>query len=85
MALLSGIRNEKNSQLAQQIYDRTRKLFPKSNGLLTSGSTLLANIYQATGDLEKASHVRRQMTQSGVKKKPGLSWTVNNGKIYVNF
>jgi len=54
VALLSGIRNEKNSHLARQTYDRMRQLFPESNSLLTSDSILLANIYQKTGDLEKA-------------------------------
>ena len=84
MSFLSGTRNQKNSQLAQQTYDRMRKCFPQSKDLLTSGSTLLANVYQATGDLEKAFQIRHQMTQSGLKKKSGLSWTAVNGQIYVS-
>ena len=83
VALLSGARNERNSHLAEQVYDRMKKLFPQSYDLLTSGVTLLANIYGSIGDLEKASDLRMTLKNSNFKKKIGISRTVINRKIYV--
>ena len=54
VALLSGARNERNSRLAQQVYDRMKKNFPQSKDVLTSGSTLLANLYGSIGDMEQS-------------------------------
>jgi hypothetical protein len=85
VALLSGARNEKNSHLSQEIYDRMKKLFPQSDDLLTSASTLLANVYGSIGDIDRASDIRTQLNKSNAKKKIGLSWTVINGQLYVIF
>lgn len=83
MALLSGARNVKNSLLGQQIYDRMSELFPQSKEIFTSAATLLANIYASTGDTDRSLNIRDQMRQSGLKKKPGISWTIVNGQIDV--
>jgi hypothetical protein len=84
VSLLSGARNEKNNHLAEKIFHRMKKLFPQSSGPLTSAAILLANIYASSGDLDKASDIRIQLHRTGAKKKVGLSWTVVNGKIFVN-
>lgn len=84
MALLSGARKEKNSHLAQHVYDQMKKRFPQSKELITSGSALLATLYATVGDVKKATDLQHQIRQSGVKKKIGLSWTVVNGEIYVS-
>ena len=84
MALLSGARNERNVELAEQIFHRIKKLFPELTDTLTAASVLLANVYGSTGHMEKASDIRHQMHKRGVKKKIGLSWTVINGQVYVS-
>ncbi len=84
VALLSGARNKNNYYLAENIYNRMKKLFPDSSDQSTAASILLANIYASTGDIEKAGDIRNQLGKSGAKKKIGLSWTVVNGKIYVS-
>ncbi len=84
MALLSGARNEKDSSLAALVFERMEQLFPGLTDSLTSASVLLANVYGATGDLEKASDIRNKLNKSGVKKQIGISSTVLNGRFYVS-
>jgi len=57
VTLLSSLRNSNNIELAQPVYDRMTKIFSDSPNVLTSGSTLLANIYGSIGDLKKASAI----------------------------
>ena len=85
VALLSGSRTSKNSRLAEEIYDRINKLFPKLKDSWVSASVLLANTYASTGDLGKATDIKKEIAQSGLKKRSGLSWTTtSNGKYYVS-
>jgi hypothetical protein len=84
VALLSGARNEKDSSLAALVFERMEQLFPGLTDSLTSASVLLANVYGATGDLEKASDIRNKLNKSGVKKQIGISSTVLNGRFYVS-
>ena len=85
MALLSGARNHKNSQLAEEIYNRMKKLFPRLQHSWVSASVLLANTYSSSGDVGKATDIKIELVQSGLKKTSALSWTTtNNGKYYVS-
>ena len=84
VAVLSGARNQRNSPLAEQIVDRMKKLFPDLKTELISASVLLANIHGSLGDREKASDIRTELHQSGLKKKAGLSWTAPDGNSYVS-
>jgi len=84
VALLSGARNEKNSSLAELVFDRMEQLFPDLPKSLASASVLLANVYTAVGEFEKASNIRKKLIESDVKKQIGLSWTVINGRIHVS-
>ena len=84
VALLSGARNERNSELAQTVYDQMKKLFPQAIRSMVPASVLLANVYAASGDLDKASDIRTGLQQSGMRKKPGLAWTAVQRKIYVS-
>jgi hypothetical protein len=84
VALLSGARNENNSHLSQQVFDQMKKLFPELKDSLISASILLANVYASSGELEKASDIRIQLTKSRAKKKLGLTWTVINGQLFVS-
>jgi TRAP-type mannitol/chloroaromatic compound transport system permease large subunit len=84
VAFLSGARNEKNKELAEKIFHRMQKLFPELPNQLTSAAILLANVYASTGHSDKASDIRMQLQQAGLKKKVGVSWTVVDGEIYVN-
>ncbi len=85
MSLLSGARNPKNSDLAEKTYDRMKQLFPDLSDPLTSAEVLLANVYASSGEIEKASNIKRQLYYSGAKKTIGLSSTVINEQIYVIF
>ncbi|CAF0744675.1 unnamed protein product [Adineta steineri] len=82
MSLLSGARNEKNSHLSQQVFDRMKILFPEVGKSYPSASVLLANVYAISGDMEKASNIQNQVSKSQVKKEIGLSWTVVNGQYF---
>jgi len=81
---LSGARNQKNSYLSQQIFDRMKKLFPALHNQLATASILLANVYASSGEMEKASDIRIQLHKSGIKKQVGLAWTAPNGQIFVS-
>ena len=84
MALLSGVRNAKNHHLSQEIYNRMRKIFPQLSDPITSAAILLANVYGSVGDFEKASDIRDELNQFGMKKKIGLTWTVIDENIHVS-
>ncbi len=84
MPFLSGARNQKNSHLSQQIFDRMKKLFPELHNQLATASILLANVYASSGEIEKASDIRIQLHKSGIKKQVGLAWTAPDGKIFVS-
>ncbi len=84
MPFLSGARNQKNTYLSQQIFDRMKKLFPDLTNLLVSAAVLLSNVYGSSGEIEKASDIKMQLIKSGLKKKIGLSWTSVNGEFFVS-
>ena len=84
MALLSGTRNAMNIDLSKDMFERMKKLFPHSTDPLISASVLLANVYASSGELEKASDIRRTLGKSGAKKKVGKSWTAVNGQLFVS-
>ena len=81
--MLSGTRNEKNSSLSQKIFDRIRLLFSNDESSLSSATVLLANTYGLTGDFARTSELRMKMSQSKIKKVPGRSSTILNGKVVV--
>jgi hypothetical protein len=82
--LLSGARNQKNSHLSQKVFDRMKTLFPDSTDPLISAAVLLANVYASSGEIEKASDIRIQLSKSGAKKQVGLSWSSVNGQTFVS-
>ncbi len=83
MALLSGARNVNNIHLSENVYHRMKKIFPDQANPLMAAAILLANVYGSSGNIEKASNIRRQLELSGTKKKIGLTWTIINGKFFV--
>jgi hypothetical protein len=52
--------------------------------LLASALVLLANVCASTGDLEKSLNIKRQLSQLGLKRKIGVSWTETDGQVYVS-
>ena len=84
MALLSGARNENNSQLSQEVFDQMKKLFPHSTTLLTPAAILLANVYGSSGELDKASDIRVELDKTGAKKTAGISRIVFREKLFVS-
>lgn len=51
---------------------------------LTSAHVLLANTYAATGDFYRASNIRMQISELGLKRRMGVSRTMVNGEITVS-
>ena len=84
VAILSGARTYKNVSLSQKIFDRIQQFFPNAKLSRTAATVLLANTYASHADFSKVSDVRMKMNHSGVKKKPGLSWTVVDGQVAVS-
>ena len=82
--VLSSARNQRNPGLAQRIFDRIAPEFEGQPRYKASATVLLANTYALSGDLAKASHIRSRMNQSGLRKVPGLAWTVVDGKVVVS-
>ena len=81
--MLSGARNAKNADLSQKIFDRIRLVFPHDENILSLATVLLANTYGFTGNFDRTSQLRMRMSQSGMKKDPGRSSTINDGKVVV--
>ena len=85
VAILSGLRNQRNSASARKLYDRMRYLFPNRKDDLRSASILLSNIYSSLGDNQEAELIRmNRIKEIGKKVKPGLAWTEVNGELVVN-
>ena len=83
VTMLSGTRNAKHAYLCQKIFDRIRLLFPGNDDRLTSATVLLANTYGLTRDFTRTSELRIELSQSNLKKVPGRSSTIVNGKLVV--
>ena len=83
VTMLSGARIEKNAYLSQKIFDRICLLFGNDEDYLSSATVLLANTYGLNGDFARTSELRMQMSQSKIKKVPGRSSTIVNGKLVV--
>ena len=84
VAILSGARNARYSQLAQTLYNRMTSLFPNINADLAAASILLSNIYASIGDDAKATEIRDHRLQHfGRKAQPGLTMTLVNGDVVV--
>ncbi|CAF5217528.1 unnamed protein product, partial [Rotaria magnacalcarata] len=58
MSLLSGARNNRNSNLSEKIYKRMKTLFPNAKESLAAGVVLLSNIYSSLGKHEEAKTFR---------------------------
>ena len=84
VALLSGARNEKNTDLAEEVFEQMRRLFPELTNPLIAASVLLSNTFASSGNIERATEMRMKVNPAGAKKKIGLSWTVVNGQFYVS-
>ncbi|CAF5226396.1 unnamed protein product, partial [Rotaria magnacalcarata] len=81
-SLLSGARNNRNSNLSEKIYKRMKTLFPNAKENLAAGVVLLSNIYSSLGKHEEAKTFRsNQIEELRVKVKVGLSWTEIKGHI----
>ena len=83
-ALLSGARNANNSDLSESIYNRMKNLFPQMSDSLKASAILLANVYAASNEVEKAREMKARVLHSPGKKKIGITWTSINGEIYVS-
>jgi hypothetical protein len=84
VSLLSSARNQRNSSLSEQIYNRIEKKFPNYKNELIPAAILLANTYQSSGNLEKAIDIKNKLNVERARKYQGLSWTEVNGKIFVS-
>ncbi len=85
MSILSAARNQHNICLSQKIFDRIKQFFPQIKPGLASARILLANTYASNGDFSRASNIRMEIVELGLKKKISISKTVVNGQIQVSF
>ena len=85
VSILSGTRTRHDVYLSQKIFDRMKQLFPQTISDMTSARVLLANTYGSNGDFSRSSNIRTEMDELGLKKETGISKTVINGRIQVNF
>ncbi|GJW60754.1 pentatricopeptide repeat-containing protein [Tanacetum coccineum] len=69
MSLLSASRIYKNVEIGEFAANHAREIDPK----YIESYVLLSNMYAATGNWDKVSHVRETMKKTGVKKDPGCS------------
>ncbi|CAF1390885.1 unnamed protein product [Adineta ricciae] len=82
MALLSGARNVRDSNLSNRIYKKMQQLFPDEKDTLIAGSVLLSNIYSSIGDHHRAGDIRtNRIKQFGYNVKVALSWTSVNNQL----
>jgi hypothetical protein len=85
VAVLSGARNRCRSDLAEQLYDRMRTLFPQERSHLIAASTLVSNIFSSIGDDDQSQQIRKDRIQHyGTKLTPGITWTEVNEQIEVS-
>ena len=84
VALLSGARNEKNTDLAEEVFEQMKRLFPGLTNPLIAASVLLSNTLASSGNIRRATEIRKNFNPAGAKKKIGLSWTVIDGHFYVS-
>ena len=85
VALLSGARNHRQSDLARNLYDRMRSLFPHARDDLIAASILVSNTYSSIGDYDQALAIRNDRLQRhGRKVTPGITRTEVNGEVEVS-
>ncbi|CAF3381280.1 unnamed protein product [Rotaria socialis] len=58
-----------------------KKQFPDVENSLVLASILLANVYAASGDNEKASGIKDHLYRSGAQRKIGITVTELNGNL----
>jgi hypothetical protein len=84
VAVLSGARNRRRSDLAQQLYNRMKSLFPEHKSDLIAASILVANVYSSIGDDDQSQAIRNhRLKHYGKKVTPGITWTEVNGELAV--
>ena len=84
VSMLSGARNAKNAELAQQIFARIELKSPDDSSYLLAARVLLANTLGLSGDRSGAAINRIKLQQTKTRKIVGLSWTVVDGKVFVS-
>uniref|UniRef100_A0A803L9P9 DYW domain-containing protein n=2 Tax=Chenopodium quinoa TaxID=63459 RepID=A0A803L9P9_CHEQI len=77
-SLLGACQVHKNVELGEVAARNLIQLEPH----IDSHYVLLSNIYSSAGLWEKATEVRKNMKQMGVKKEPGCSWIVFGDKVH---
>jgi hypothetical protein len=86
VAILSGARNYRHSNLSQQVFDKMKSLFSNQKEALIAGSILLSNTYLSVDDEDEAKAIRNnRIKQIGKKMRLGLTWTEVNGELTVRY
>ncbi|KAG9453662.1 hypothetical protein H6P81_006566 [Aristolochia fimbriata] len=78
-ALLGGTQVHPNTDLADLAAKKILALDPEDS----SSYVLLSNLYSAVGKWKKASMVRKEMREKGMKKVPGCSWIQIRNKVHL--
>lgn len=83
-ALLSGARTYRKADLAREIYERMKSLFPHARSDLIAASILACNTVGAIGDYDQLRTIRNdRIERFGGKVSPGITQTEVNGEIEV--
>ncbi|XP_068667864.1 pentatricopeptide repeat-containing protein At5g42450, mitochondrial [Aristolochia californica] len=78
-ALLGGTQVHPNTELAELAARKILALDPEDS----SSYILLSNLYSAVGNWKKASMIRKEMKEKGMKKVPGSSWIEIRNKLHI--
>ena len=84
VAIMSGARNQYNNNLSNKLFLRMQKLFPDQKEDLLSASILLANTYFSAEQSDQTENLRKEVSESPVRRQVGRSWTCVNGQIVVS-
>jgi hypothetical protein len=84
VTLLSGARKKNDRYLAEKTFNRIQQHCLHDKSRFVSALVLLSNVYASTGDLQKSLNIKNQLSQQGLKKKIGLSWTETGGEVFVS-
>jgi pentatricopeptide repeat protein len=77
--LLGACRTQGDVARAERVAERLLQLAPGD----ASSRVLLGNVYAAAGRWEDKNRVRQTMRESGLRKSPGVSWIVVDGRRHV--
>lgn len=84
MSVLSSARNQRDSDLAEKIFNRMKQLFADQREQLESAQILVVNTFASSGRSSQAEQIRLKFDRDQPKKKVAISMTVVDNQIWVS-